>query len=215
VKLIEMSMERLLEDLGAPTPAPGGGSVAALAGALAAALCRMVAGLTAGKEQLADSRPDMERVLRDATALQNRLGDLADEDSRAFRDVIEARRLPRGTAGERKAREKAMQDAVLRSAQAPLSTLRALRELSALALCVCDKGNPGSVTDAGSSAQMIRAGAVCAVYNVRINLPSLRDAAARERLGGEARRLLQEVLDETQKTESIVEARLADLHAGG
>ena len=162
MKLMEMSVGKLLEEVAAPTPAPGGGSVAALAGALAAALCRMVAGLTVGKEKLAESRPDMERALRDATSLQERLGGLAEDDRLAFLSVMDARKLPRGTGGERATRDRAMQDAVLRSARIPLSTLKAIRELAALAVCVCDKGNLSCITDAGSSAQMIRAGALCA-----------------------------------------------------
>lgn len=209
MKLTEMSFGKLLEELGSPAPAPGGGSVAALAGALAAGLCRMVARLTMDKGRLAESTPDMERVLRDATALQERLCALAEEDMLAFLSVMNARKLPRGTASEREARDGAIQDAALRSARTPLSTLKALRDLSALALCVCDRGNPSCITDAGSSAQMIRAGAMCAAYNVRINLPSLRDAAASENLASESHALLQEVLDETQRSESILEARLA------
>ncbi len=214
MKLVEMSFERLLAELGSSSPAPGGGSVAALAGALAAALCAMVARLAVGKEQLRDSWPDMERVMREAAALQKRLGELADEDSHAFSAVMDARRLPRRTAAEREARDLAIRDAILRAARAPLSTLEALRDLSALALRTSEKGNPGCVTDAGSAAQMIRAGAACAAYNVRVNLPSLQDPVVREQLRTAAARLLQEVLDETKRTEGAVEARLALLHAG-
>ncbi len=214
MKIIEMSLEELLRELGSASPAPGGGSVAALAGALAAALCRMVSALTVGKEKYRDSWADMERVGGESAALEERLRALVDEDTRAFSAVMEARKLPRGTEGEREARECALGAAALESAKVPLSTLCALRELSALARCAAEKGNRGCVTDAGSASQMIRAGAVSAAYNVRVNLPSVRDPVAREELPARTAKVLQEVLDETKRTESIVEARLALLQAG-
>jgi len=213
VGLITMSLEDFLKELGSPSPAPGGGSVAALAGALSAALCVMVSTLTAGKEKYRDSWEDMEKVSREAAALEARLRELVDHDTAAFRAVMEARKLPRGTTAEREARDRAVQEAVLQSARVPFATLSSLRELSPLARLAAERGNPGCVTDAGSACQMIRAGAVSAAYNVRVNLPAVRDAAVREELAGRTARMLQEVLDESQRTEGIVEARLAGLQA--
>ena len=209
VSLVSMSLEDFLSELGSSSPAPGGGSVAALAGALAAALCVMVSGLTAGKEKYRESWEDMEKVGREAAVLEERFRGLVDEDTAAFRAVMDARRLPRGTAAEREARDGALREAVLRSARAPLATLSALRELSALARLAADRGNPACVTDAGSAGQLIRAGAVSAAYNVRANLPALADPALRLELSGRTAGILQEVLDESQRTEGIVEARLA------
>lgn len=214
MKILEMSLEEFLRELGSSSPAPGGGSVAALAGALAAALCRMVSALTVGKEKYRGSWEEMERVRSESAALEERLRALVDEDTRAFTAVIEARKLPRRTDGERDGRERALGGAALESAKVPLSTLCALRELSALARCAAEKGNTGCVTDAGSASQMIRAGAVSAAYNVRVNLPLVRDPVAREGLQARAAKVLQEVMDETKRTESIVEARLALLQAG-
>ncbi len=208
MKLVEMSVEDFLRELGSSSPTPGGGSVAAFAGALAGALCVMVARLTE------DSLMQREGVIQQASALQKRLCDLVDEDSQGFLAVMDARRLPRGTAGERETRVRALQEAILRSSRAPLATLEALRELSALVALVSDKRNPACVTDGGSAAQMIRAGAVSAAYNVRVNLPLLKDAAAAEELRAAAARLLQEVIDETQRTDALVEARLALPRAG-
>ncbi len=209
VSLITMSLEDFLRELGSSSPAPGGGSVAALAGALAAALCVMVSGLTAGKEKCRDSWEDMEKVGREAAALEERLRNLVDEDTAAFRAVMDARRLPRGTTAERETRERALREAVLRSARAPFATLSALRELSMLARLAADRGNPACVTDAGSAAQLIRAGAMSAAYNVRVNLPALADPAVRQELSDRTTNILQEVLDESQRTEAIVETRLA------
>ena len=214
MKLIEMSLEKFLTELGSVSPAPGGGSVAALAGALAAALCRMVSALTTGKEKYRDSWADMERVSRESASLEERLRGLVDEDAQAFCAVMQARKLLKRTDQERQVREQALDDASLRSTNVPLSTLRALRDLAAFALCAAEKGNPGCVTDAGSASQMIRAGALSAAYNVRVNLPSVRNPVVREELQARTAKVLQEVIDETQRTENIVEARLALLQSG-
>jgi formiminotetrahydrofolate cyclodeaminase len=214
MKLMELTLEKFLCELGSASPAPGGGSVAALAGALAAALCRMVSALTVGKESLASSGPDMERVARESAGLEARLRELVDRDTLAFREVMEARKLPKATEQERQARARAIHEAALKSANVPLSTLETLRELSVLALTAADKGNPSCVTDAGSASQMIRAGALSAAYNVRVNLPSVENPVAREELRARTAKVLQEVMDEAQRTENIVEARLQRLHTG-
>ena len=214
MNLIELSLHDFLGELGSSSPAPGGGSAAALAGALAAALCRMVSALTVGKEKLKSAWTDLDKVGREAATLEDRLRGLVDEDTLAFRSVLEARKLPRETDQERQSREHTLQEAILQSAKTPLSTLCALRSLSALALCAADRGNPACITDAGCASQLIRAGALGAAYNVRVNLPSIHDPVAREELKARTNKLLQEVLDDTQRTENIVEARLALLQAG-
>lgn len=214
MKLMELTLEKFLCELGSSSPAPGGGSVAALAGALAASLCRMVSALTVGKEKLKDSWAELERVGRESARLEAQLRALVDEDTDAFRQVMEARRLPKATDQERQVRAKAVGDASLKSANVPMATLEALRELAALALSAADKGNPSCVTDAGSASQMVRAGAHAAAYNVRVNLPSLENPVAREELRARTAKVLQEVMDEAQRTENIVEARLQLLHAG-
>ena len=214
MKLMELTLEKFLCELGSASPAPGGGSVAALAGALAAALCGMVSALTVGKDKYRDSWADMERVAKESAGLEAQLRELVDQDTQAFLHVMEARKLPKDTEQERKARTKAVQDASLASASVPMATLQALRALSSLALCAADKGNPSCVTDAGSASQMIRAGALSAAYNIRVNLPSVANPVAREELRARTAKVLQEVLDEATRTENIVEARLQLLHAG-
>ncbi len=214
MKLMELTLDKFLCELGSASPAPGGGSVAALSGALAAALCRMVSALTVGKEKLKDSWQEMEKVGRDCAVLEARLRALVDEDTDAFLRVMEARKLPKGTDQERRDRAKAVQEASLKSANVPLATLEALRELSVLAVSAADRGNPACVTDAGSASQMIRAGALAAAYNIRVNLPSVENSVAREELRARTAKVLQEVMDEAQRTENIVEARLQLLHAG-
>ncbi|HUJ75748.1 MAG TPA: cyclodeaminase/cyclohydrolase family protein [bacterium] len=214
MKLTELTLEKFLCELGSASPTPGGGSVAALAGALAAALCRMVSVLTVEKESLKDSWREMEKVGQESARLEGRLRELVDQDTQAFRKVMDARKLPKATEPERQVRSRAIQEAALASASVPLETLETLRELSILALSAADKGNPACVTDAGSASQMIKAGAISAAYNVRVNLPSVGSSVAREELRARTAKVLQEVMDESQRTENIVDARLQLLHAG-
>ena len=213
MKLIDLSVADFLQQLGSASPAPGGGSAAALAGAVAGALCAMVASLTEGKEKHRASWSDMEKVRREAAVLEGRLRALVDEDTEAFLAVMAARRLPRGSEEERETRASALQDAILRAARAPLATLSAIRSLSELPGIAADRGSPGCITDAGTAAQMLLAGGMAAAWNVRVNLPSLEDPAMQEEIRLQAAGELQKVRQMTQKIESLVEARLTSLAA--
>ena len=186
-----MELAGFLAELGSDSPAPGGGSAAALAGAIAASLCEMVCRLTLGREAYKDVWAVIEEAQVRAASLGSRLRELIDEDAQAFNSVMTARRLPRGTEEQKAARERAIQEGTLRSARVPLETLEYLAALADLAAVCAEMGNPGCLTDAGSAAQMIRAGAVAAAWNVRVNLPSVRDAKLKEELGSNAARLLE------------------------
>jgi len=209
VKLIDMTIGDFLAALGSASPAPGGGSAAALAGAVGAALCGMAARMTEGKEKYRASWADMERVRREAGEQEALLRRLVDEDTAAFMAVMAARRLPRSTPQEQAARTTAVQAAMARAAQVPASTLAAIRTLSALARLAAQRGNPACVTDAGTAAVMLRAGAAAAAWNVRVNLPSLHDAALREELDRRTGEDLISVLEDTGRTEQLVDTRLA------
>jgi len=209
VKLIDMTMGDFLAALGSASPAPGGGSAAALAGAVGAALCGMAARMTEGKEKFRASQADMEKVRREAGEQETLLRRLVDEDTAAFLAVMAARKLPRSTPQEQAARRKAVQDAVARAARVPASTLAAIRALSALARLAAERGNPACITDVGTAAVMLRAGAAAAAWNVRVNLPSLDDAALREELDRRTGEDLVMVFEDTGKTEQLVDKRLA------
>jgi formiminotetrahydrofolate cyclodeaminase len=208
MKLMTMSTEDLLAEIAARSPAPGGGSAAALAGSVAASLCEMVAGLTLGREKHRDAWPEMEKAESEARRLGAGLRRLVDEDTEAYNSVVAARRLPKATEAERMARDAAIQSAVARAARAPLETLELLTDLSAVALLVVEKGSPGCVTDAGSAGEMIEAGARSAFWNVRINLPGLRDASLGGRLSKDAEAALARVVDSVQRIRAVVERHL-------
>ncbi len=175
MKLESLALGEFIEELGAGTPTPGGGCVAALCGAFAAALSTMVSRITLGKEKFKSNWEDMGWTDEKALGLKHRLLELAKEDAEAYRQVIQARRLPEGTDEERAAKDKAAQDAMRNAARIPLETLRAAESLMHLAGIVLMKGNPAALTDAGAALHLAHVAALIAAANVRANLPSIRD----------------------------------------
>jgi formiminotetrahydrofolate cyclodeaminase len=208
MKFAHMSFDAFIRELASESPAPGGGSAAAMTGAMAAALCGMVARLTAGKEKYREAWAAMEDMKREADTLAIRLLDLADDDTEAFRAVMSARRLPKGTDAERAVRERAIRDAVLRSAEVPLETLKSARSIARLAVSAVERGNPNCITDAGTAAEMAKAAAMGAAYNVRINLAGVKDPDLRGRIASETSDALNETRQSVERLERAVESRL-------
>lgn len=209
MNLANLSLTDFLHELASASPAPGGGSAAALAGALSSGLCGMVARLTLAREKLRDSWPAMEEVASEADELRARFLGLVDEDAEAYLAVVAARKLARGTDDERAAREHAVSVAVLRSARAPLETLLLAGKAAEIAARALEQGNPSCLTDAGSAAQAARLAAEAAAYNVRINLPGIADTAERARLSAETDAALSAVRIGTDRIARSVESRLA------
>lgn len=210
MKLVDMTVKDFLAELSSDSPAPGGGSVAALCGATTAALCAMVSRLTVGREKYREAWEEMGEARREADALREQFIRLVDEDTEAFLSVMAARKLPKSSEAERTSRDRAIADAALRSARVPLETLKAMVLVSRLAARAVERGNPGSLTDAGSAAQAARAGALAAAYNVRINLPSISEAGVRESLAAETTQALALVLEQVARIEREVDARLSE-----
>ena len=180
------NLKMFLDATAAGTPAPGGGSVSALAGALAAALAAMVARLTVGKPKYADVESKLQDVIVQADSLRAKLTAAIEADSAAFDAVMAAMKLPRGTGEEKAARQAAIQAATLHAAQVPLETARLSLQALELALVVVQSGNVNSMTDAAVAGLMARAAVEGAGLNVRVNAASLADQS-------QARALLDEV----------------------
>ncbi len=208
MNLPNLTVKAFLDELASGSPAPGGGSTAALAGAMASALCGMVSRLTLGRQKLRDRWPAMEEVASEADRLRGRFLGLVDEDADAYLAVVAARKLPRGSDDERAARERAVAVAVLHSARAPLETLLLAGEAAELAARALEQGNPSCLTDAGSAAQAARLAAEAAAYNVRINLPDIADPSERARLAHETDAALTAVRIGTDRIAVAVESRL-------
>ena len=183
------TLNAFLEELASSSPAPGGGSVAALSGALGAALTSMVCNLTIGKKKYALAEGEMRAVKEGADALRRELMSLARTDSEAFDAVLRAGRLPQGTADESAAREEAMQRAGLEAARVPLRTAEACLAVLRLAERAARAGNRNAVTDAGVAGLLARAAGDGALLNVEINLKSLSATADKEDVETELHRL--------------------------
>jgi len=206
--LASEAVNALADEVSRPSPAPGGGSIAALAGALGAALSAMVANLTFHKKGMEDRREEMESVAVRAQSLKDDLLRAIDEDTDAFNDVLAAMRMPKGGDEERRARGAAIQAGYKRATDVPYRTAELCVESLRLCRVVAEKGLAASVTDAGVGALMGRAGALGAIDNVRINLGEITDEgwvcerrAALAALAEEADRL-------EQQTRALVDAAL-------
>jgi glutamate formiminotransferase/formiminotetrahydrofolate cyclodeaminase len=187
-----------VDEVSRDTPAPGGGSVAALAGALGGALAGMVANLSVGKGEFDPHYEELCSIAERAQQVKDALVRGVDEDTRAFDLVIEAMRMPKDTEEERAEREVAMQEGYKAATRVPLKTAEDCRE--ALELCVemAALADPEMVSDVGTGAHMAAAGAHAAAYNVRINLRHIAD----QTFVGEMRNAVEELIARCEKLKS-------------
>jgi glutamate formiminotransferase/formiminotetrahydrofolate cyclodeaminase len=181
-----VSIASFLDQVAAPTPTPGGGTVAAFVGALASCLATMVANLTLGKKKYAGAEAAMIALKRDAEALRRELLALARRDSEAFDAVLRARRLPESNAGELAARAAALSAAELEACRIPLETARACARVGALAATAASQGNVNAVSDAGVAGLLARAAGDGALLNVHINLKTMAPSADKESVSSQA-----------------------------
>jgi len=188
--LVDMGLAAFVDEVSGDSMAPGGGSVAALAGSLGAALAAMVGNLTVGKKGYEKDWKALSALAVKAQAVKEELLRLVDEDTAAFNGIIEAGRLPKGSEAEKAAREAALEAANKVAAKVPLVSARACLEAARLCLEAAEKGNAASISDAGVGALMARSGALGAALNVLINLGSIKDAAFGEGLKTEAWRIM-------------------------
>lgn len=169
----EQSVPDWTASVAAATPTPGGGSVAAAAGALAASLSTMVARLTLGKAKYAEHEPAMREVEARGEELRRELLELADEDTRAYDNFVKARKMSQRTPEEVETRAHAIEEAGREAALVPLRTAEACGRALEIIATVAAHGNPNAVSDAGVAAWLARSGAEGGALNVRINLGSL------------------------------------------
>lgn len=169
----------LLEAVASDAPTPGGGAVAAIAGATGAALIEMVGRLTIGKRGFEDLQERMGGLVATTEAARSELLALADEDAHAFDSVMTAFKMPKESDVDREARSAAIQAGYRSAASVPQRVARACVELMELAEDATAMGNPQAASDGMSAAAALYAGALCAMANVEINATSLKDEAAR------------------------------------
>ncbi len=206
--LVSMTVERFVDEVSSSSPAPGGGSVAALAGSLGAALAAMVANLTVGKKGYEAAWASSSALAERAQALKAALLAAVDDDTKAFDDVLAAMRLPKGTDTEKAARADAMAAAYEKATSVPLATARLCLQAIELAEEAARTGNKNSASDAGVGALIAKAGLEAAILNVRINLPSVRDGAFKAATVAEIAALQSKSAGPLEKTLASVETSL-------
>ena len=181
-KLIRMSVKDFAYETASESPAPGGGSVSALVGALGAALATMVANLSAGKRGWDDRWEEFSLWAEKGQEVMGELLRLVDEDTRAFNRIMEAYALPKSSPEEIATRSAAIGEATLNAAQVPLETMKAAARVLPIAEAMARDGNPNSSSDAGVASLAARAAIRGAALNVRINADSLEDRCLAEKL---------------------------------
>lgn len=208
-RLTELTVRSLVERLATSDPVPGGGSAAALAGAMGAALVQMVVELTLGRPEAEAHEEALTQIGTAAAARQAELLDLAELDARAYDAVVRARRRPRESEPERETRGVQLASTMREATRIPLATARAASEVLDLAERVAPIGNRNAISDAGVAALLAVTSLKGAALNVQINLPYLTaDEPLRHEAADEIDRLLATVDARDRTVQNAVAERL-------
>jgi len=205
MKLEDLSIKEFLAKTASGSPVPGGGSIAALSAAIAAGLSEMVASLTIGKKGYEATEEQMKGIAKDAAEYRNKLIKDIDRDSDAYNDVISAFRLPKGYEQEENIRKQAIQDAFKKASLVPLDVAKNAFKIIELADGVVKHGNKNAVTDGAVAVMMARTAVLSALYNVKINLASIKDKDFVERIRKDVTSLESEI----EKKERKILSRLS------
>ena len=192
--LAELTIKEFLEKIASNSPAPGGGSVAALSAALAASLTEMVAKLTIGKKGYEAVEDEMKAVARDAVKFKHKLVQAIDKDSDTYKDVITAIKLPGSTGAEKRNREKAIQNGLKQATLIPMAIAEDAARVMELAGRAIAKGNKNTIPDGAVGVMMAKTAILSALYNAKINLSSIKDNTFIEKISRQIKGLEAKVL---------------------
>ena len=206
--LVKMNLRELCNETLSDSPAPGGGSVAALMGALGASLGGMVANLSAGKRGWDDKLEYFSDWAVKAQQLKDQLLSLVDEDTAAFNRVMNTFALPKDSAEEKKARSTAIEEATKHAAEVPLKVMETASKSYELLSEMAAKGNPASISDVGVGALATRACIEGAALNVRINLAQLKDEKFKTALANKVQEISESSDTQFKKISEIVASKL-------
>jgi formiminotetrahydrofolate cyclodeaminase len=201
----EMALADLLDAFASNEPVPGGGSAAALAGALGVSLLVMVAGLPKTRTGTPEEAADLAEASARLRPLRDALTSLVDDDSAAYAAVLDAMRLPKESADDKAARRAAMGEAMVHASEVPLETMRHCQQALRGAIVVARNGNRNAATDTTTAVELLRAALRSAAANVDVNLPGLTDAERAGRMRDERNELLEE--GESDARDALEEAR--------
>lgn len=207
--LADLTVKDFLDKVSGNDPVPGGGSIAALNGALASALATMVAQLTIGKKGYEMSEEVMRHAQILTTRLQNEFMALVDKDSEAYNAVFACFKLPKATDEEKAARSAAIQEATRQAALVPMEVARKALDMMSVIADIARLGNRNAVTDACVAMMSARSAVLGALLNVRINLSSLKDKVFVQQLRANADAM---ELEACQKEKELLDAVNQDLN---
>ncbi|MBD3179079.1 MAG: glutamate formimidoyltransferase [Candidatus Latescibacteria bacterium] len=208
--LNDMTVSSFVDELSTDSPAPGGGSVAALCGALSGALSSMVAALTHGKRKYQEHFDEMEDIGISAQKLKKQFLEAVDRDTDAFNELMGAFRMPKKKKEDKEKREEAIQEATKNATLIPLSVLKMTLEAAELARRAFQNGNRNSASDAGVAALNARAAAEGAYFNIKINLAGITDREFIDDISSEAEKIRDQVVKHTTETAEITENYLEE-----
>jgi methenyltetrahydrofolate cyclohydrolase len=191
--LADMSVVDFLDETASNSPVPGGGSIAALSAAFSSALTQMVANLTLGKKGYEDVQEVAGFIAKEAEKMRGFFVEYIDKDSDAFNEVMNAFKLPKDTDEKMEYRKKAIQEATKVAALVPLDIAREAYKIMDLAQVVVEKGNKNAVTDGAVATMLARTAVLSALYNVKINLSSIKDKEFVEKVAKEVDELEKNV----------------------
>ena len=207
-KLVDMSLVAFADETASESPAPGGGSIAAYAGAMGASLATMVANLSSHKRGWDDRWEEFSDWAEKGQAIKDELLHLVDEDTVSFNKIMDAFGLPKGTDAEKTARSQAIQDATKYAIQIPLRVMEVSHGSFKLIKAMAEDGNPNSVTDAGVGALCARTAVIGAHLNVKINAGGLKDKVFLEDVLAKAKKLEEEAIAMEAEVLAIVEEKI-------
>ena len=208
-KFKDTAIESFLDALASSKATPGGGSAAAIIGAMGAALVSMVCNLTIGKKKYADVEGEMKEVLHKAEALRHKLTGMIEDDVKAFDQVMAAYGMAKETDAEKATRDKAIQAALKQATEVPLRCCHAARELIDLAAIASEKGNLNVISDAGVGVLAAYAALRSAALNVFTNAKIITDKAFAEAKLKELEKLLAGAEAATERAYQVVKGKLS------
>ncbi len=205
--LVSMTLDEFSNELASDSPAPGGGSVAALNGSLSASLSAMVGNLTYSKKKYKEVKQEMIDASVKGQQLKMFFLDAIDKDTDAFNKIMDGFALPKKSAEEKTIRDKAILEATKEATLVPFSVLEKTKDAAEIALITTEKGNQNSLSDAGVAGLTAQSAAEGAFYNVMINLEDITDEEFKDKIKNEAIKINNEVKEITEKTRQILYKR--------
>lgn len=206
--LIDKKVSNFLDELASDAPTPGGGSVAALAGVMGAALVSMVSNLTLGKEKYKEVEEEVKKILGSSERLRYDLSQLIEEDIKAFNNFMATYKMPKETEEEKKIRSEKIQQALIEAAKVPLQVANKCLDIFSLSEEIAQKGNPNVVSDAGVAVLLAEAGLESAILNIEINLKMIKDEKVLAELSSAIQDLTSRKQGRKERILKIVEEKL-------